>query len=72
MLAGRDRNVQQLAERLFPEVTHNPRILAGDDRDGWALGTHTADLAALTAIPRITGDETMPAQEPLFSIPHFV
>jgi Protein of unknown function (DUF2786) len=76
VLAGRDRNVQQLAEQLFPEVTRNTRTLAGYDREGWTLGTHTADLAALTAIPRITGDDdvvrTTATQAPLFSIPHLV
>jgi hypothetical protein len=80
VLAGRDRNVQQLAEQLFPEVTHNARTLAGYDREGWALGTHTADLAALAAVPRVTADDDtsapvvriMPTQEALFPVPHLL
>ena len=76
VLAGRDRTIQQLADQLFPDVTHDMRHLPTYDREGWALGTHTADLAALTAIPPIAddGDTTAPtvrvgtSQEPLF--PH--
>ena len=80
VLAGRHQAVQQLAEQLFPDMTHDVRSLPRSDGEGWTLGTHTANLAALTAIPSIaddgdtaTTDSTPQAeniQDPLFPIPH--
>lgn len=83
VLAGRRHTVLQFAEKLFPDLTHREHARANDG-EGWAMGTHAANLAALTAIPSIT--ETMTAnpttadmtvqvdaaQDPLFAIPHHV
>jgi hypothetical protein len=60
-----------MAERLFPDMTQHGRGRHAYDREGWTLGTHTADLAALTAILSIADDRArMP--EPLFPVPHHV
>ncbi|MGE5829200.1 MAG: DUF2786 domain-containing protein [Micromonosporaceae bacterium] len=56
VLAGREQTVRQLAEKLFPQLTYDVRGMSWYDREGWALGTHAADVAALTAIPSVTGD----------------
>jgi hypothetical protein len=83
VLAGRGQAVRRLAEELFPDMTYNERSFHTYDREGWALGTHAANLAALTAIPsitddRMTGNPTMTdpmiqvesVQDPLFPVPH--
>jgi hypothetical protein len=62
VLAGREQDVRQLAEKLFPEMTHGGRGLSWYDREGWALGTHAANLAALTAVRSVTGDQAMGGQ----------
>ncbi|HEX6872205.1 MAG TPA: DUF2786 domain-containing protein [Micromonosporaceae bacterium] len=54
VLADRAQAVHQLAAHLFPGLTYRGRDLYPQDREGWALGTHAANLAALTAIPSIT------------------
>jgi Protein of unknown function (DUF2786) len=82
VLAGRHRAVQQLAEQLFPDMTKGVRSLPRYDGEGWTLGTHTANLAALTAIPAIVDDgdtatterpvRAEDMQDPLFPLPHHV
>jgi hypothetical protein len=82
VLAGRDRVVRRLAEQLFPHMTYNERSTCTHDREGWTLGTHTADLALLTAIPSIADDrmssdpttanpmvQVRAVQDPLFPVP---
>jgi hypothetical protein len=61
VLATRDVKVHKLTTQLFPrltEVTGSAEV----DREGWALGTHAADLATLTAIPSLDDDQA--ADEP--------
>ena len=83
VLAGRGQAVRLLTEELFPDLTHDQRGKHTYDREGWAMGTHAADLAALTAIPSITDHRTAgdPAvthpmiqveavQDTLFPVPH--
>jgi hypothetical protein len=81
VLADRRHTVLQFAAEMFPDMTHRVHNRANDG-EGWAMGTHAANLAALTTIPSIT--ETMPAspttaevtvrvdafQDPLFAVPH--
>jgi hypothetical protein len=59
VLAGREQAVRRFADKLFPDVTHE-WATGGYDREGWSLGTHAADLAPLTAIPSLRGDEVNP------------
>jgi hypothetical protein len=83
VLAGRRHTVHQLAEELFPDMTHRERSHT-HDREGWAMGTHAADLAALTAIPSITDNTATESttthprapidavQDALFPVPHHI
>jgi hypothetical protein len=84
VLAGRRHAVHRLAEELFPDMTYRQRSFHIHDREGWAMGTHAANLAALTAIPSITESKvaepttTHPrvqvdaVQDPLFPVPHHI
>jgi hypothetical protein len=61
VLATRGFKVHKLTMQLFPrltEVTGSAEV----DREGWALGTHAADLATLTANPSLDDDQA--ADEP--------
>jgi hypothetical protein len=49
VLVGRERAVKEFADKLFPNVVEQ-LATGGYDREGWSLGTHTADLTPLTAI----------------------
>jgi hypothetical protein len=55
VLVGREQAVKRFADDLFPDVVLS-QTAGGYDREGWSLGTHTADLTPLTAIPSL-GDE---------------
>ncbi len=82
VLAGRRQTVIQFAEALFPDMARQSHTSAHDG-EGWAMGVHAANLAALSAIPSIaetrsahstTADVTAPGdavQDPLFPVPHY-
>jgi hypothetical protein len=58
VLVGREQAVKRLADDLFPDMVLS-RTTGAYDPEGWSLGTHTADLTPLTAIPSLS-DEHAP------------
>jgi hypothetical protein len=55
VLVGREQAVKRLADDLFPDMVLS-RTTGAYDPEGWSLGTHTADLTPLTAIPSLSDE----------------